>query len=228
MKQLLSGMILRRSPSIIFCFALGLTAARFSPEPDYKPRRWEAGARESYPARLTSQGVTIAVQAMYTDRMAASVFDVDDMVTRGIMPLAVVVFNDNAFPVEVEGDTIEWISEGRHVRTLAPEQAAMICLQKGKRNVLVPRLPTPRIPGAAKIDQRALDDFRQKFLGKRTVAGGGKEAGFLYLAAPAGDLRELVRGSRVYIPGLRRRDDGSSLIFFEIDMEPSLAAPSPQ
>lgn len=226
MKQLLSGMILCRCASIVFGIALGLAAAPLLPEPGYKPRRWEAGARESYPAKLASQGVTIAVRAMYTDRMAASVFDVADMVARGIMPLAVVIFNDNDFPVEVEGGSIEWIREDRRLHTLLPEQAAQICLQKDRRNVLMPRLPIPRIPSAAKIDQRAVDDFQQKFLGKRVVAGGGKEWGFLYFAAPAGDLRESVRVSRVYIPEIRRRDNGTSLIYFEIDLEPSVAAPS--
>ena len=64
----------------------------------YKAREWNAKARELYAASLSSEGVTIAAEPLFTDALAARAFDKKDVVTRGIMPLALVIFNDNDYP----------------------------------------------------------------------------------------------------------------------------------
>jgi len=49
---------------------------------------------------------------------------------RGIMPLAVIVFNSNNFAVEVEGASCELnLTDGR-VRPMAPDQAAQRCTSR--------------------------------------------------------------------------------------------------
>src|SRR5437773_11461533 len=68
----------------------------------YKARPWSIRPLESYPSRLTSEGVTIAVEPLFLDSLAAKVFDKNDMVTRGIMPVAILIFNENDFPVMVD------------------------------------------------------------------------------------------------------------------------------
>jgi hypothetical protein len=193
-------------------------------EAGYKARPWEPGAPESYPSKLTSEGVTIAVQALFSDDLAARVFDKNDMITRGIMPLAVVIFNDNDFPVIIEGDVIELINEDDHLHTLPPDQAVQILFQKGKKNILLPRLPIPTIPSDGSIDRAALDDFQYKFLGTRVAPPKGKAAGFLYLRIPVDDVRGYLHRSLVYIPRIHRQDTGKALIYFEIELEPSITS----
>jgi hypothetical protein len=168
--------------------------------------------------------VTIAVQALFSDDLAARVFDKNDMITRGIMPLTVVIFNDNDFPVVVEGDVVELINEDDHLHTLLPDQAVQILFQKGKKNILIPSSPIPKIPSAGSLDQAALDDFQHKFLGTRVVPSKGKGAGFLYLRIPADDLRTYLHSSRVYIPRIHRQDTGDALIYFEIELAPSITS----
>jgi hypothetical protein len=60
----------------------------------YNARPWRIRARDSCPARLASEGFTKAVEPLFQDSVADQVFDKDDMITSGIMPLAVAVFND--------------------------------------------------------------------------------------------------------------------------------------
>jgi len=59
--------LFRSSLAILFLSALAIGG--------YKARPWTIGAAESYPARLSSEGVTIAVQPLFQDALAARVFD---------------------------------------------------------------------------------------------------------------------------------------------------------
>jgi hypothetical protein len=189
----------------------------------YKPRPWTISAREAYPAQLTSERVTIAVQPLFTDALAARVFDKLDMVTRGIMPLAVIIYNDNEFPVEVDGLSIELIHDLDHVRSLSPNEVVTRLFKKDKN--WMPRVPTsPR----SEINADALDDFDAKFLMQKTVAPHSQEAGFLYLHIPdSSDLVTYLSTSFVYIPKIYRQDTGSRMIFFEIGLNAAIP-PAPK
>jgi hypothetical protein len=181
----------------------------------YKARNWSVNARESYPASLTSEGVTIAVEPLFTDALAARVFDKDDIVTRGIMPLAIVIFNDNDFPVEVDALSVELIQEEDHIRTLTPKEAVNRIYKKDKFR-----------PGqsALKIaDTNALRDFDEKFLMDKVIAPHSKGGGFLYLQMLSSrDLATYLSSATIYIPNVYRQDNGSRLIFFEIGLRPAV------
>ncbi len=47
-----------------------------------------------------SEAITIAIEPLFTDTLAAQVCDKKDTVTRGIMPLIIAIFNDNDFMAE--------------------------------------------------------------------------------------------------------------------------------
>jgi hypothetical protein len=189
----------------------------------YKARPLSVRERDSYPAKLTSEGVTIAAEPLFSDALAARVFDKDDIVTRGIMPLAIIIFNDNDFPVEVEGSSIELIHESDHLHTLMPNEVVYRLFRKDKSSWL------PQIPKLSKSDLNsdALEDFDHKLLVNKLVASHGKEAGFLYfqLREPKG-LISYLANSTIYIPNVYRRDNGSRLVFFEIDLNAAVSAGS--
>lgn len=188
----------------------------------YKARPWSVRARESYPARLTSEGVTIAAEPLVTDALAAQVFDKDDIVTRGIMPLALIIFNDNDYPVEVEGSSIQLVHDSEHLHTLLPDEVVYRLFNKKGKSWLIPQMS--KIP-KSELNADALEDFNHKFLANKLVSAHGKEAGFLYFqAGPPQDLESYLSNSTVYIPNVYRRDKGSRLVFFEIELKPALAA----
>jgi hypothetical protein len=207
--------------SLLSAIALILTSV--PTRAGYKARPWSLGGRESYPARLTSEGVTIAAEPLFSNALAARVFDKDDIVTRGIMPLAIIIFNDNDFPVEVEGSSIELIHESDHLHTMMPNEVVYRLFRKDRSSWL------PQIPKISKSDLNsdALEDFEHKFLANKLVPSHGKEAGFLYfqLREPK-DPISYLSSSTVYIPNVYRRDNGSRLVFFEIELNAAANAAS--
>jgi hypothetical protein len=164
-------------PFLVGLLALAFVLARVPSWAGYKARPWNVGARERYSASLTSEGVTIAVEPLFTDALAARVFDKNDILTRGIMPLTIVIFNDNGFPVEVDGLTIELIHEKEHIRTMSPGEVVNRLFRKDK--TWDPQ-PLPR-RSRSDLNKDALDDFGSKFLTEKVVAPHDKAGGFLYL-----------------------------------------------
>jgi hypothetical protein len=191
----------------------------------YKAPIWTMGARESYPASLTSEGVTIAVDPLYTDALAAQVFDKEDMVTRGIMPFAVLIFNDNDFPIEVHGSSVELICEEDHIRTMYPYEVVYRLFTKSKEWI---KQPIPKSSRSV-LNKNALDDFEHKFLLYKTIPGHDKGAGFLYMHIPQSeDPAAYLSKALIYIPRVFRQDDGSRLIFFEIELKAALKSIPPK
>jgi hypothetical protein len=205
-------------PGLIFLLASAVSFA------GYKARPWTIRARDSYPASLTSEGVTIAVDPLFKDLLAAQVFDKNDMVTRGIMPLAVVIFNDNDFPIAVDGSTIALIQGDEHFHTLPVNEVVQRLFRKSTKSVWIPQ-PVPRVPTVARGNQDALDDFDHKFLGNKMIGGHAKGGGFLYLQIPESkDAAGFLSKARLYIPEVHRQDTGAKMIFFEIDLKPAIDA----
>ncbi len=192
-------------------------------EAGYKARPWVIHERSSYPSVLASEGVTIAVQPLFTDELAAQVFDKNDMVTRGIMPLAVVIFNDNDYPVAVDGGAIELICGDDRLHTLPVNEVVHRLFQKGTKASWV---PIPRVPSIDRGNLDAFDDFDRKFLGDRSVGGHEKGGGFLFFHVPSATdgLPGVLSQSRVYIPEVHRQDTGAELMFFEIELKPAMQA----
>jgi hypothetical protein len=190
----------------------------------YKVQTWNTRPRESYAASLTSEGVTIAVEPLFTDAAAAQVFDKNDMITRGIMPLAVIIFNDNDFSVEVDGMSIELIHKDQHIRTMPPNEVVYRLFRKDKTWTTQPMPKLTR----QDLNTDALDDFDDKFLMKKTVSSHSNGEGFLFLHIPNSEnLASYLSQSLVYIPKIIRDDTGSRLIFFEIVLAPAFKSVVP-
>ncbi len=205
-------------PVVLTAAALLLAAQSLWP---YKSRPWSPRSRSSYAARLESEQVVIAVEPLFTDKLAASVFDKKDMITRGIMPLVVAIFNDNDFPVEVEGASIELIGKDRRLCTLSPDEALKRIFKPAKSWI---KSPVPRL-AEAKISDDAIADFESKFLRNKIIPPHASGGGFLYMPVPEGeDIVEYLLKSKVYIPNIFRRDNRSRMIFFEIDLDGALTA----
>ncbi len=190
----------------------------------YKARPWSLRPVAAYPAQLTSERVTITVEPLYRNESAAAVFDSKDMVTRGIMPIAIGVFNENDYPVRVEADSIEMISGDEHVHTLAPGEVVYRLFHQGSRKEWVSQ-PMPRDPTRMQLNRDALADFEQKFFGSKVVGPHSNGGGFIYIHPPsAADPEKYLSGARVYIPGIYREDTGQKMIFFEMDTKACLNA----
>jgi hypothetical protein len=193
----------------------------------YKARPWAPRSIDSYPARLVSEGITIAVEPLFNDALAAQVFDKTDIVAGGIMPLAVIIFNSNDFPIEVDGRSIELLKDEARIRSVDPVSAvqAIYASKPGKNIPIQNPIPLPKITGD-KSHADACRDFTQKYFSPaRRVEARSTGAGFLYLPVKKGENlgRSLAEG-RIYIPNLYRADSGKNLLFFEIELKPAIDA----
>ena len=196
----------------LFCLIIPANAG-------YKARPWNILSRNGYAASLTSEGVTIAVEPLYTDALASQIFDRNDIVSRGIVPIGVIVFNDNDFPVEVDGLSIQLIHGKDHIHTLSPNEVVYRLYKKDRRWLGRPATRIPR----SELNEDALADFDQKFLLNRVIPPHEKGGGFIYLHVLSSEnLISFLSKSLIYIPNVYRRDNDSKLIFFEIDVNPAL------
>jgi hypothetical protein len=190
----------------------------------YKAKPWQVRPMQSYPSRLTSEGVTIAAEPLFRDDLAARVFDKGDIVTRGIIPFAIAIFNDNDFPVQVDARSVELVSGGERYRTLLPMEVVARLFQKSGKGVRLPQ-PIPGISlGGGDSTREALQDFEQKFLAGKIVPPRGSAGGFLYFEINIKALQPYLADSQLVLPDIYREDDGSKLIFFEIEMKPAVEA----
>lgn len=191
----------------------------------YKAKPWNIRASDSYPARLTSEKVTIAVEPLFLDALAAQVFDKNDIVTRGIMPVAIAIFNDNDFPIQVDGASIQLLRNDDRLRTLIPQEVVHRLFSKEGKKAWIPN-PIPRMPTiGVKSNDPALEDFDQKFFGRKTVMPRDKAGGFLFFKlAEKEDARAYLTAAKIYVPKIARNDTGAELIYFEIDLQQAVAA----
>ncbi len=197
----------------------------------YKVRQYAPLPIESYPSRLSSEGLTVAVEPMFTDALAGKAFDKKDIVARGIMPLAIIILNGNEFAVEVAASTIELLISGNRIRSLSPERAFQQIFGQTPipREVRIPSpVPIPRIT-VYKSNAAALDDFNYKYLGIKRIEPQSLAAGFIYLPVKnSPNLRKDLAEARVYIPDLCRADNGAPMMFLEIDLRPAIEAIPPK
>jgi hypothetical protein len=205
--------------------ACGVLACAWLSFAGYKARRYEARPIDSYPCKLTSEGITVAIDPLFSDELAAKVFDKKDIVSSGVMPVAIIISNKNKFPVEFNGFSIELIVKEERVQPLAPEQAVRQIFQYGRseREVRIPSpVPFPRVE-ITRANYDAFDDFNYKHLGIKRVEPDSVSAGFVYIPLKKlPNLRESLWDSRIYLPDLRRADLREPMIFFEIDLKPAL------
>jgi hypothetical protein len=194
----------------------------------YKVRPWNPRAVDSYPARLASEGVTIAADPLLTDELAAQVFDNRTIVSRAVMPLAVIIFNNNDYPVEVEAASIEVLTHGGRMPTVKPNEALhrMLTIYQAKpRDIGFPGGMPPKTPKLSAADTALLQDFQRKWLGFKKVEPHTTGGGFVYVPVMFGKgFKDLLAEGRVYIPKVFRPDTGASLLFFEIELKPAVNA----
>jgi hypothetical protein len=189
----------------------------------YKAKPWQIRAADSYVSRLTSEGVTIAVEPLFRDDLAAVVFDKNDIVTRGIIPLAVAIFNGNDFPVRVDAETAELINGDERLHTLQPAEVVARVFKKGSKGNWIPQ-PIPKVSTGDSQNEEALMDFEHKYLGGKVIPAHASGGGFLYFSVPANDPGVYLLASRLYLPDVNRDDTGSNMIFFEIELRPAVEA----
>ena len=186
-----------------------------------KARPWTPRSIETYPSRLTIEGVTIAADPLILDALAGQVFNHPAIVSGGILPVAIIISNANDFLIEVDGGAAELIMGEKHIRAVDPRQAVYRLFCESKSG-----LPFPKpIPTRTTVKQmkETLQDFSNRFLSTKRVEPHATAGGFIYLLQDVGIRRNLA-SVKLYMPKIYRRDNGAEMMFFEIDLKAAIDA----
>lgn len=172
----------------------------------------------SYQARQASEGLTIGVEVYQGRNKIKQVFKKADLDKLGIVPVLVVMQNDNDHALQLDRMRVELITSDR--QTLESLRAEDV-VRSGRiqRPDLTPR-PSP-IPGvgrgsrASRVSEEEFEVAQLEFVAP-VVTARAKTHGFFYFRLGKGPDR--LTGAKLYINGIRSAKTGQDLLYFEIPL----------
>lgn len=184
----------------VLALLLGASASLFAFE--YEIKTVKVLPIESYPARVSVDGVTIAADPYSTDQKSYSAFDIKDLNTRGYHPIHLVIRNDSEKFLSLRT---------RNVLLITSEGAQ---LYSTPATVLVEDV-------VKSAPQRPFSDFSSKELVQLTVEPGATVDGFLFFYASDSE-KNLFAGSTLFIPKLEEEGTRRPVGPFSISLDPAM------
>lgn len=187
--------------------------------PGYKPVEIRAKEAGQYAAHQEFQNLTIAAYPCDTRHKARQLFDTDKFAKKRILPVLIVVENNNDFVVNLDGRAIFLIdSAGTQHRPM--HYLDVLADLNNKRRPPISEIE-PRAPGRRGNRKRRLaseemlSDFEQKAFGDKLIAPYTKDFGVVFYEIPweGWDLSK----SRFYLPEIYNFSAKEPLIFFEFE-----------
>ena len=151
---------------------------------------------ESYPAQVSVDGVTIAVDPYYTDAKSATAFDVKNLNSRGFFPVHIIVKNETSYYLTIRTrNVLLFTPEGEQLYSTP----AAIVVDNLSRAGITRREPTKSGDTDSSQKVSPLMDFTGKELVAASIDPGAVVDGFLFFYT---DKRKnnILAGSSLYIP----------------------------
>lgn len=181
----------------------------------YKAREIEIKEAAEYPARQNFQNVIIGAQAFTTREQILEIFDSKEFVDKRIMPVLVVIRNNNEFALRIDSRDIYLVDPaGTNIPALDPIDVMLaISLKKPlssyatKKEILLRQRVNPKMAA----------DFERKVFDEKLIPPLGSDFGVVFFPLPEdGDLQ----GFRLYFPTVENLTAGEELMFFEFALSP--------
>jgi hypothetical protein len=191
---------------------------------DYQIKTVQVLPIESYPARITLDGITIAADPYATDEKSYTAFDVKDLNSKGYFPLHVIIQNASQGYVSLRIRNVVLVtSGGQELYTTS----ATIVVQDVIKGSLVSKLPKMRShdPSVSTRSGSPLLDFTGKELTNRQIDPGIVSAGFIFFFNPE-PKKALFSGGKLVIPELIDEATRKKIGPFAIPLDQANAAPS--
>jgi hypothetical protein len=176
---------------------------------------------ESYPARTSLEGVTIAADPYSTNEKSFTAFDVKNLNTRGYFPIHIIVRNDSQSFIVVRTREIVLITpSGQKLYTTPATVVVEDVIEPGlMRNV--PIIKSHDRATSTKTGS-PLSDFTEKDITNRSVEPGTTSDGFLFFYTPYPKQNPFT-GSSLLIPKLEEETTGRPLGPYKIPLDPALS-----
>jgi hypothetical protein len=188
---------------------------------DYEVKSVKVLPVESYPARVTLGGVTIAADPYSTNEKSFSAFDVKDLNSNGYFPLHVIIRNESSSYLRIQILSVILIaSSGQQLYTTP----ATVVVDDVVKSGLTSRIPLMKShdPATSKKAGSPLSDFTAKELTNRIIEPGTITDGFLFFFTPD-PKKNLFVGGTLYIPKLEEEGTGKTLGPFFIPLDPAFS-----
>ena len=178
----------------------------------------------SYPAHEshTDEGVSAAVDP-YDMPDKAQIFSVDYR-EEGLLPIFVILTNDNDQPVSLTGMKAQLITVNR--TKIPPSDTndvyRRLAHPSSSAGPTIP-LPIPRKKVKGAVPRKVMDELEAAQFSAKAVEPHGTQSGFMFFDVAG--ISTPLAGARFYITGLQDVK-GNDLMYFEIPLEKYLSAPS--
>ena len=166
---------------------------------------------EEYPAHQKAEDVTIAAETFATDSVCRQVFEYKDLVSRGILPVLIVVENRSKSAIEIDSRTILLILAESKLQPMELPQLYGL-LKKKPSNISLP-LPIPKISGT---DSKFSLIEGKSFETKR-IPPGLSDYGFVFYHLPRKDMWKQIL--HLYLPRILNMETRQNLLYFEIPLK---------
>ena len=191
------------------CFsAAGAMAAK------YKIKDLAVRPAAEYAASQDFQGLVIGAWALATQEEARQVFDTKKLIEKEILPVLVVVENNNDFAVRLrDKDIFLVLEDGANVPVLPLLEVLLkINLDKPlssystRKEVLVRQVVKPEM----------FMDFEHKSFGEKLIAPHSSDHGVVFFPYPSG---EDLEACRLYFPEIVNLTEDQPMMFFEFPLK---------
>ena len=181
---------------------------------DKESVKFEARPAAEYKARQTNAKVTIGTQAFVSDDDARAPFGKNNPYKYGILPVLLVVQNDSAQAISLEGIKVEYVTADRSRIYATPAKDVRFVNSGEKPNVTIG--PTGPKLGKQKKNPLAEWEIEGRAFAAKMLPPGQSASGFFYFQTG------FMRSSTLYVSGLKDARSGEELFYFEIPLTEAL------
>lgn len=197
-------------------FGLSLILAMTVVFAKYKIKPLEVKPAAEYASHLTQQQITIGVFAADTEEKVLRLFDSKKVFESKILPVLIVVDNNNDFPLRIMIDDVYLIhSNGANERGMSFIEAFLnVLLNKPLSSYSTdPRALANRYRNRNK---ELYDDFQHKSFGEKIIPPHDSDRGVAFFWLP----EDGIENCQLYIPELENMSEFEELMFFELPLLP--------
>ncbi len=208
---------------ILLCLACLPAVAVFAGEKErllFRP-----GPVESYPARDSHDGITVAADPFTTREKTKEVFGKFDLLKAGYMPVLVVMANPTDKTVRMDDLLVKLVTRDRQNIEPTPGESVTMYV-RGKTRKSDPRkIPSPLPwPRSGKTDSGI--EVQVHEFSMRMLPAVGVATGFFYF--DLGHRPDLLKGAKLFISNMTWAHNGQALLYFEVPLDAALAGAPPK
>jgi hypothetical protein len=199
--------------TVLFCAALCSA--------EYHIKKVDVLPIETYPARITLKGVTVAADPYDTNEKTYTAFDVKKMNSNGYFPLHVIIKNETKTFYKIRTMNITLITvTGQQLYTTPATVVVDDVIGSG----LTSRIPLVGTEDSSTSTRAGspLSDFTGKELTGRFLDPGTVSDGFLFFFTPD-PKTNLFAGSSLYIPKIEEEGSKKTLGPFLLPLDPAIS-----